>query len=442
MLYASLAVSLISAFLAMLGKQWLNGYASTAMRGTAIERSQGRQRKLDGIVSWHFEHVMESLPLMLQIALLLLGCALSRYLWEINTTIASVVIGVTSFGVLFYLFILAAGTPSESCPYQTPASHGLRSVTSTFAPVYGHAIRRSKTVHMLRAKALSSEPWWSRENVTAFFRRAPRELPGTLAVDAFRLGRASVRLSVNFARRTYTRLFDAPSTPGHGLDQQATLLDLQCISWILKTSLDKVIHLSTLELLATMVTLADFDSSLVTDCLNVLTSCVKFTNDTVVVTQGSEKLATASATCFLRTFSHLSVMDPMSRVLEKARQNYDAAFPHGTNFKGFQFCHTLGAIHSTLYPDWDHPWLDWEDYKPPSHEHDIFARALANLARSEYQRREHDKRVPGWILRFALHSLSLGSPPSASVVADCLSIIAIDLGCDVSSAGTMDSDKR
>jgi len=72
----------------MLGKQWLNRYASVDMRGSAIERSQDRQRKLDGIVAWHFEHVLESLPLMLQVALLLLGCALFRYLWEINTVIA------------------------------------------------------------------------------------------------------------------------------------------------------------------------------------------------------------------------------------------------------------------------------------------------------------------------------------------------------------------
>jgi len=74
-LYASLAASLFSAFLAMLGKQWLNRYASVDMRGSAIERSQNRQRKLDGTVTWYFDHIMELLPLMLQFALLLLGCA-------------------------------------------------------------------------------------------------------------------------------------------------------------------------------------------------------------------------------------------------------------------------------------------------------------------------------------------------------------------------------
>ena len=110
-LFASLAASLFSAFLAMLGKQWLNRYASIDMRGSAIERSQHRQRKLDGIVIWYFDHVMESLPVMLQAALLLLGCALSRYFWDVNTTVASVVLGATSLGLLFYLFIVVGGSP-------------------------------------------------------------------------------------------------------------------------------------------------------------------------------------------------------------------------------------------------------------------------------------------------------------------------------------------
>jgi hypothetical protein len=122
-LFASLTISLFSAFLAMLGKQWLNRYESTDRQGSAIERSHNRQRKLGGVVGWYFDHVMESIPLMLQAALLLLGCALSQYLWEVNITIASVVVGVTSFGAIFYIFIVIAGIVSEGCPYQTPAAH-------------------------------------------------------------------------------------------------------------------------------------------------------------------------------------------------------------------------------------------------------------------------------------------------------------------------------
>jgi hypothetical protein len=73
-----------------------------------------------------------------EIALLLLGCALSRYLWEINVTVASVVIGVTSFGMIFYIFVIVAGTISVICPYQTPvpASSAISSATSSSYPLF------------------------------------------------------------------------------------------------------------------------------------------------------------------------------------------------------------------------------------------------------------------------------------------------------------------
>ena len=69
---------------------------------------------------------------MLQIALLLLGCALTRYLWKISRTIALVVLVITSFGLLFYICILVAGSVSDSCPYQTPwiTFHSLRGAKS------------------------------------------------------------------------------------------------------------------------------------------------------------------------------------------------------------------------------------------------------------------------------------------------------------------------
>lgn len=122
-LFASLVASLLSAFLAVLGKQWLNSYDSVDVRGSAIHRGRNRQKKLDNIIAWRFHYVLEALPLMLQAALLLLGCALVRYLWEINIAVASVILGITSLGFIFYLSIVVAGTVSESCPYKT---HGAR----------------------------------------------------------------------------------------------------------------------------------------------------------------------------------------------------------------------------------------------------------------------------------------------------------------------------
>ena len=127
LMYASLLISLLAAFTAMLGKQWLNRYLRNA-GGSMIERCGDRQRKCDGLQKWPFHFFVESLPVMLQIALLLLACGLCRHMTSINTPVASVLITLTVLGVLFYLGVVIAGTSSYECPFQTPASTALRNI--------------------------------------------------------------------------------------------------------------------------------------------------------------------------------------------------------------------------------------------------------------------------------------------------------------------------
>ena len=91
-----------------------------------VERCGDRQRKFDGLEKWLFRFFIESLPIMLQIALLLLTSGLSRYMWSVNTTVARVIISFTVLGILFYIGIVATGTSSYECPFQTPASISLR----------------------------------------------------------------------------------------------------------------------------------------------------------------------------------------------------------------------------------------------------------------------------------------------------------------------------
>jgi len=465
MLYTSLASSLLSAFLAMLGKQWLNRYTSTDMRGTAIERSQNRQRKLDGIVVWYFYYVMESLPLMLQAALLLLGCALSRYLWGVNITVASVVIGITCFGVIFYLFIITAGTTFESCPYQTPVSHALRylgprakgiphSTASVMvsaaldvasgalgvASAFRDGFRGSKTMGVITVHVEWYRPQWSRREIIPFLKDMVLELPPALAIDVYHLGKVMIwslyafavgvyHLSSTTAMLLVSRLHGLPPTLERGVDWQLAVLDLQCISWMLQTSLDKTVHLATLKHLAAMTELADFDPTLVNDCFNAFIGCINVSGHGIVVIQGLEELAAVSAQCFFSTVSHLLVMDPTSSVLEEVYQHYLKIFPFPTNFHGHQFYHTMNAVHYLYIKPQRYRLLYWNSYKPSTHEHTVFAQNLAKVAQFRYQKME--RKIPCFLLRFALYSFSLDPPPSTSVIAHCLSIVATDLGCDV-----------
>jgi len=132
-MYASLLISLLAAFIAMLGKQWLNRYLRNT-GGSMIERCGDRQRKRDGLEKWPFHMFIESLPLMLQAALVLLACGLCLHMASINTSVATLLITLTVLGVLFYLGIVVAGTSSNDCPFQTPVSDVLHSSWEKIGP--------------------------------------------------------------------------------------------------------------------------------------------------------------------------------------------------------------------------------------------------------------------------------------------------------------------
>ena len=424
--------------------------------------------------------MMEALPLMLQIAFLLLGCALSRYLWEINTAVALVVVGVTFFGALFYIFIIVVGAISVSFPYQTPGAkilrgtpgafyhildilrrlldvpHWIPHITGMFHSALSASVKGSICCEVLpRAWRAFKESLCSVRGIAVSLLIIPVLFFG-LIVDVYLLGRAIVWGLIGFFSRVYSQLLQ-------GLEHQTDVLDMHCILWTLRTSLDGPVRLSVLNYLAATTTLADFDPTLVVDCFDIFLGCVKVTDGHVTITQGLEQLARHSALCFLQTFSHLAATDPTSRVLGDVRQRYATTFPLGTNFNSVPFSHTLGVIHCVFYPTrreqmkhnhretttaqlepvfrtfvygrWTRLRVRWEDYKLISDEQ-ILAHALAKLAQFEYQRRQ-PKKVPRWLLRFALHFLSQNPLPPTSAIADCLSIIAVDLGCTSTNTVTL-----
>jgi len=432
-LFASLAASLLSAFLAMLGKQWLKQYMSVNMRRSAIERSQNRQRKLDGIKAWYFDHVMQSLPLMLQMALLLLGGALSRYLWGINITVASVVIGVTSLGSLFYLFIVIAVAAFPSCPYQTPGSlilryilHWIPRIPTTLHSVFSASVKGS-TCHkalLNMQKYLTDGPDTVPNAAWVFLCIICPPIP--LIMDAYK---ATHWLLVACLYSWLQRVSEHPVAE----------LDLHCILWTLQTSLDETVRLSALNYL-TMTPLANIDSTLVAYCLDTLYGCIKVVDNKVTITQGMDKLAPAVALCCLHAVSHLTVPDPAPTALRNARQKYARNIPFKTDLSTLPFSHTLIPIHMILHQDGQFAaqWTSkWENYKPSSNEHAIVAYAFAENARFWHQ--VHGiLYLQDWLFLFVLHSLSQSPLPSTSVVVNCLSIIALALGCDTSDPTILD----
>ncbi|KAF8209483.1 hypothetical protein K438DRAFT_1811134 [Mycena galopus ATCC 62051] len=120
LLYFSLGATLLAALLAVLGKQWLTYYSAAGEHGTVEMRGLERQRKLDGLRRWKFDMIMQMFPLLLQFALFLFAAALCVYLWRIHEVLALIVLGMTTFGTVSYILLLASAIVFQDSPFQTP----------------------------------------------------------------------------------------------------------------------------------------------------------------------------------------------------------------------------------------------------------------------------------------------------------------------------------
>ena len=188
----------------------------------------------------------------------------------------------------------------------------------------------------------------------------------------------------------------------------------------------------TFEYLAKKAELTHFDPTLVADtCFDILVSCININGLDVSTTQDKEQLVTASAWCFLRSVHHLSVTDTASSVLADIHRCYDEVIPIFPDFTRLPFSRTMIKIHFLVKERKGRRDILWENYKPPSQVHISFTRQMVEAARVGYQESQYQK-VPRWILRFAIHSLSMVPPPPVPIVTDCLAIAAIHLGCQVS----------
>jgi len=237
LLYASLATSLFVAFIAMLGKQWVNRYLRNR-GGSAVDKSRDRQRKLDGFKKWHFHLVIESLPAMLQLALLLLGCALSQYLWTISRTVAGVIAAMTLFGITSYVLFTLAATLYYNCPYQTPPSILTRTI-----------IRYLTCSDVAFTRSLRSffAPFTPIRNL----RRVLKRLRSGVRAAVRRFGGASAL--VEGAERIPLAVVMVPPAwdfKGISIDWEASKADVRCISWILDTTTDTDVIFSTVRFAA------------------------------------------------------------------------------------------------------------------------------------------------------------------------------------------------
>ncbi|KAG6861142.1 hypothetical protein C0995_003410 [Termitomyces sp. Mi166 len=115
--FTSLALSLSTALLTVLAKQWIQVY-TTVVPGGGKTRAFIRQFRFQGFITWKIRDIIESLPLILHgsVAIFLVGLAL--YASKLSFAICGVVAAITGFTFLFYLGTSMLPALFITCPYR------------------------------------------------------------------------------------------------------------------------------------------------------------------------------------------------------------------------------------------------------------------------------------------------------------------------------------
>ncbi|KAI0821132.1 hypothetical protein BC629DRAFT_428264 [Irpex lacteus] len=125
--FASLIISLSTASLAILVKQWLRAYMAFA---SSSPQGQLRIRhfRRSGLETWRVFGIASMLPLLLQISLALFFVGLCFFTADIDPVIGFTTLPLVCAWAFLFITVTLAPAFSARCPYKTPA---LSSVTTT-----------------------------------------------------------------------------------------------------------------------------------------------------------------------------------------------------------------------------------------------------------------------------------------------------------------------
>ena len=375
---------------------------------------------MDGMVTWHFDLVMECLPLMLQIALLLLGYALSNYLFSMSRAVSGVVIGFTSFGLLFYLLIVSAATLSYNCPFQTPLSRIFHFFVCFDNNHKKYLDRTGKWFRRIFPK-------------TNHQRKGSGGLFGLNRLGTFDAADDHIELPMASAYNEPPQLFDKD------IDLDGYVLDSNCIAWMFEKSTDADVIMAIMRFIPEVVWHADIRTTPLQSLYDTVLDCCDQSSGYPVVISKLRNKAYLSAKAFLHlviqrkcigdgsdepAFKSISSRHVMlgskdyegDSDLEATLDIIDRIFGNGSPKRMDRQTSTFTVPH--------HAWMG----------HILLYRAWDAL--------REGGPLPDDIKDFVLHSLRSELSPPVVVVADCLFIVGLGLGISLHIDDLLIVDKR
>ncbi|KAG6818782.1 hypothetical protein H0H93_001801 [Arthromyces matolae] len=118
--FTSLTLSVTTALLTVLVKQWIQGYIEV-VPGNAQTQALIRQFRFDGLVKWHLKAIIEGLPLILHTSVAIFLTGLSLYISQISRSICVIISIITASTFIFYLATSMIPAFFIDCPYRLPS---------------------------------------------------------------------------------------------------------------------------------------------------------------------------------------------------------------------------------------------------------------------------------------------------------------------------------
>ncbi|KAH9939057.1 uncharacterized protein BXZ73DRAFT_89140 [Epithele typhae] len=172
--FSSLVLSLISASVGILTKQWLREYISNSASSTR-ENARIRQIRHEGFVRWRIPLTIALLPVLLQVALALFLIGLLDLLWSLDNRVASVITTLVAISLAFLVVTTILPTFSISCPYKSPQSLGVFLIVQSLRWLSSWVATK-----LYSFMGYSHRQWPLYVNVSLFKNRRRRTLAGWL----------------------------------------------------------------------------------------------------------------------------------------------------------------------------------------------------------------------------------------------------------------------
>ncbi|KDR84283.1 hypothetical protein GALMADRAFT_237028 [Galerina marginata CBS 339.88] len=133
LLFASLAISILISVLASLTKLWLLRYSrKVSAPGPPYKRAMRRHEAFRGIWAWKLHNIVESLPVMVTLAVILFGIFIHADILKDQRGVAFAVGIILGLGLVFLLMTSIIGAFIPASPFQSSFSDLIRNMYRIF----------------------------------------------------------------------------------------------------------------------------------------------------------------------------------------------------------------------------------------------------------------------------------------------------------------------